>query len=243
MAGTSPPPAAAPQPAPERAGRDLRIGCYPGSFDPPTVAHLAVADAARRAASLDRVDLVVSRAALGKTAPSAPALAERLTVLGRVVERRPWLRVVVSDRRLLADLAEGYDAVVMGADKWRQIQDVAWYDSPEARDAALARLPPVLVAPRADDVLGDLPTAIEPTHPAADPNGLDGLVAEETDPGGPADHGRTDAGRHPPVTVLELAAEHRSVSSRAIRAGHTGSEAWLLPEARPAPGRPAAPPP
>ena len=49
-------------------------------------------------------------------------------------------------------IAEGYHAVVMGADKWRQVIDPAWYgDDPAARDEAVARLPRVLVAPRADD--------------------------------------------------------------------------------------------
>ncbi|MEC8920902.1 MAG: nicotinic acid mononucleotide adenylyltransferase, partial [Actinomycetota bacterium] len=33
----------------------MRHGVYPGSFDPPTLAHLAVADAARRRHGLDRV--------------------------------------------------------------------------------------------------------------------------------------------------------------------------------------------
>lgn len=134
-----------------------RVGCYPGSFDPPTVAHLAVAEAAIEAARLDRIDLVVSRSALGKTAPAARALDERLTVVRAVTETRPWLGVVVTDHQLVADLAQGYDAVVMGADKWRQVLDVAWYDgSPSMRDDALARLPPVLLAPRADDDLANL---------------------------------------------------------------------------------------
>jgi hypothetical protein len=38
----------------------------------------------------------------------------------------------------------------MGADKWAQVVDPAWYGgSEEARDAAVARLPRVLLAPRA----------------------------------------------------------------------------------------------
>ena len=41
-------------------------GVYPGSFDPLTVAHLAIAEAAQRAAHLDRIDLTLSRVALGK---------------------------------------------------------------------------------------------------------------------------------------------------------------------------------
>ncbi|HMX67040.1 MAG TPA: hypothetical protein PKX25_15805, partial [Microthrixaceae bacterium] len=37
----------------------------------------------------------------------------------------------------------------MGADKWSQVIDPLWYDDEDARDAALARLPRVAVAPRA----------------------------------------------------------------------------------------------
>ncbi|CAN5560510.1 hypothetical protein BH10ACT1_BH10ACT1_04750 [soil metagenome] len=135
----------------------VRLGCYPGSFNPPTVAHLAVAEAARDAANLDRVDWVVSRRALGKEALVVPSIEDRLGLLREVASSRPWLGVVVSDLRLIADLAAGYDAVVMGADKWRQVNDPAWYDhDPEQRDAALAGLPLVLVAPRAGDAIIEL---------------------------------------------------------------------------------------
>lgn len=129
-----------------------RVGCYPGSFNPPTVAHLAVAEAARDAAGLDRVDLVLSRHALGKPGLVVPTVEDRLDLLTEIAATRPWLGVVVSDHQLIADLAAGYDAVVMGADKWRQVDDPAWYGGdPALRDAALARLPHVLVAPREDD--------------------------------------------------------------------------------------------
>jgi hypothetical protein len=127
------------------------IGCYPGSFDPPTVAHLAVAEAAVEAAALDRLDLVVSRVALGKEHLGAPSLAERIAVLEAVAATRPWLGVAVTDARLITDIARSYDAVVMGADKWRQVNDPTWYADEAARDAAVAALPLVLVAPRGDD--------------------------------------------------------------------------------------------
>lgn len=127
------------------------IGCYPGSFNPPTIAHLAVAEAAVAAAGLDRLDLVVSRVALGKEDLPEATLAERVAVVEAVAVSRPWLGVAVTDARLITDIARSYDAVVMGADKWRQINDVAWYADEAERDAALASLPLVLVAPRGDD--------------------------------------------------------------------------------------------
>jgi predicted RNA-binding protein with PIN domain len=127
----------------------VRRGVYPGSFDPPTIAHAAIAEAAVRAAQLDDLDLAISRDALGKDAATQRPLASRLAALERLTASRPWLHVVVTDARLIADIAAGYDAVVMGADKWEQVRDPAWYgDDPAQRDAALARLPRVLVAPR-----------------------------------------------------------------------------------------------
>ncbi len=41
-------------------------GVYPGSFDPLTIAHLAIAEKAVHEAGLDHLDLALSRAALGK---------------------------------------------------------------------------------------------------------------------------------------------------------------------------------
>jgi nicotinic acid mononucleotide adenylyltransferase len=126
----------------------VTVGAYPGSFNPPTVAHLAIAEAALRALGLRRIDFVVSRVALGKEQVAVPSLADRVAVLEAVASSRPWLGVQVTDEQLLADVAAGYDALVLGADKWAQVVDDSWYESPVARDEALRRLPPVLVVPR-----------------------------------------------------------------------------------------------
>ena len=130
------------------AGR--RVACYPGSFNPPTVAHLAVASGARAACGLDRVDLVVSRVALGKSAVVVPSFEDRLLVLSSVVDARSsWLGLAVSDSQLLVDLSAGYDVLVLGSDKWPQVLDVSFYGgSVERRDAAVAALPPLAVALR-----------------------------------------------------------------------------------------------
>jgi nicotinic acid mononucleotide adenylyltransferase len=126
-----------------------RTGVYPGSFNPPTTAHLAVSEAARSQRRLDVVVWSVSRVALAKEELTQPPLAARLEVLQRVASSRPWLQVQVTEAQLLADVAEGFDVVIMGADKWHQINEVRWYASETERDAALARLPDVAVAPRA----------------------------------------------------------------------------------------------
>jgi hypothetical protein len=121
-------------------------GAYPGTFDPPTVAHLAIAVAARAQCQLTRLDLIVNEAPLGKG--GVRPLEQRVAMLGALAAKHPWLRVEVTDRVHLADIAEGYDLLVLGADKWAQVLDVAFYESTAARDAAVARLPALAVAPR-----------------------------------------------------------------------------------------------
>ena len=127
----------------------VRYGVLPGSFDPLTVAHLDMACAAVRTASLDRVDLAISRSALGKEERMVTPIIERVAAIGRVAATRPWLGVMVTEAQLLHDIARGYDVVVMGADKWAQVIDPAYYGGSEAeRDAALARLPRLAIVDR-----------------------------------------------------------------------------------------------
>lgn len=125
-------------------------GVYPGSFDPLTVAHLAIADAARAQCGLDRLDLVVSHVALAKEDRRQTPPAERLVQIERATPDRPWLSARDTVAQLLADIADGYDLLVVGADKWLQLHDPRFYGGSEgAMRSALARLPPVAVAPRA----------------------------------------------------------------------------------------------
>ena len=135
----------------------MRIGIYPGSFDPLTIAHVEVARAALHQLELDRIHLAIARTTLGKVHLDPTSVARRVAELSRSTERSPWLEVVVTDASLIAEIAQGYDAVIMGADKWAQVVDPVWYGgSVAARDAALASLPRVAVAPR-----GSLPVPAE----------------------------------------------------------------------------------
>src|SRR5262249_27202110 len=62
----------------------------------------------------------------------------------------------VTDAQLLADIAEGYDVLILGADKWAQIQELGFYGgSATARDAALARLPEIAFVPRPPHAVPD----------------------------------------------------------------------------------------
>lgn len=167
-----------------------RHGVYPGSFDPPTVAHLHVATAAMEQCRLDRLDLVLSATTLGKDDGQLSPLAERVSALRSLASERPWLGVRTTDASLLVDIAAGYDVVVLGADKWHQVLDPSWYGSVAARDAALARLPTVAVAPRP-------PWTLPGEDPGADPP-----------PGSPVE-----------VVVLDTDPAHHHVSATGVREG------------------------
>lgn len=128
--------------------RSDRIGVYPGSFNPPTIAHLALSEAARVQRRLDRIVWSISRTALAKETVDHPIFEHRLEVLHDVAAGVEWLEVVVTDAQLLVDIADGFDLVIMGADKWAQINQPHWYGSHTARDQAIAALPEIAVAPR-----------------------------------------------------------------------------------------------
>lgn len=161
---------------------------FPGSFDPVTVAHLAIADAVHDQLRVAAVDLVISRVALAKEDSTVTPVTERLEAIGALRDRgRTWLGARATDDQLLADIARGYDVLVMGADKWHQVLDPRFYGgSTVARDAAVARLPQVALAPRAgadlpgtgdlagaDVVVLDLPEALHHVSATAVRGGRD----------------------------------------------------------------------
>lgn len=88
-----------------------------------------------------------------------PTLPDRLAVLEAIASSRPWLSVCTTSSQLIAEVVAGYDAVILGADKWLQVVDPSWYGgSLGSRDAAVASLPSILVVPRHGHVVpGDLP--------------------------------------------------------------------------------------
>ena len=143
------------------------VAAFPGSYNPPTVAHLAMAQATVEQCKVDRVDLILSREALGKEHVVHPTVDERAEVLRAIAATRPWLGVVVTDRRLLVDIAEGYDVLVLGADKWEQVLDPRFYgDSLDEMRAAVARLPRLAIAKRKDHALptGGVVTMLKVAH-------------------------------------------------------------------------------
>lgn len=136
-------------------GETRRRGVFPGSFNPLTVAHLEVARQACELHDLDEVHLVVSQVALDKPTPPGPPFAERVSMLEADAAEFDWLHVGTTDLQLIVDVAAGFDVVIMGADKWQQVNDAKYYADEAARDDAVARLPQVLVAPRTGTAVPD----------------------------------------------------------------------------------------
>lgn len=128
---------------------------FPGSFDPLTVAHLAIADAAYEQLGVDQVDLVISRSPLGKKAADQTPVGDRLAAIrAAAAHGRPWLQATDTRARLVADIAAGYDFVIVGGDKALQLWDPRFYGrSEDKRDAAIARLPRIALAPRPGGVV------------------------------------------------------------------------------------------
>lgn len=133
----------------------VRRGVYPGTFNPPTMAHLAIAEAARHQRGLDRVDLALSRRPINKEHVDVPAFEHRVEVLLELATRLDWLGVVVTEATLIVDIAAGYDVVIMGADKWAQVNDARYYADEAAMADALRRLPEVALAPRPPHTIPD----------------------------------------------------------------------------------------
>jgi len=215
-------------------------GVYPGSFDPPTIAHVAIAEAAVHAGALDQLDLAISRVALGKDAATQPPLDARVTLIERLTVTRPWLRVVVTDAQLITDIATDYDVVVMGADKWAQVNDPVWYEgSVAARDAALARLSRVLVAPRPGfPVIGahvlDVPEHLHAVSSSAARAGNHDVIAPECRPRRVIVDGNNVIGSRPDGWWRDRAgATRRLVASLQRLAARNGDRISVVLDGRP----------
>ncbi|HZL57130.1 MAG TPA: hypothetical protein VFC21_08620, partial [Bryobacteraceae bacterium] len=136
-----------------------RVALFPGAWNPPTVAHVAIARAAL--AWADEVIWTLPRAFPHKVFEGAD-FAERLAMLRQLAEPEPRFSVAVADRGLyveIADEARGVLApeieigLLCGRDAAERI--AAWdYGRPGVFEDTIQRYP-LLVASRAGDYLPD----------------------------------------------------------------------------------------
>ena len=130
-----------------------RIGLLPGTFNPPTVAHVALGEAARKA-GVDHVLLVMPGRLPHKSWSSGATREQRLTMLQRICEARSGMSAAISPGGLYIEIAENAAAVfpeneivvVCGRDAAERI--LTWqYDEPDVPVRFLQRFP-MLVAAR-----------------------------------------------------------------------------------------------
>jgi len=117
---------------------NVRSGIQPGSFDPPTLAHLAIADAARRRWNLDSVVWALSRDPLGKQQGGRTTVEARRAVLDSVADDHAWLEVEVSGPRdeVLPALRKikGVSDVTIRAGQGRSIYTIQAQGGEDLRD-------------------------------------------------------------------------------------------------------------
>lgn len=152
-----------------------RIGVYPGSFDPATIAHVHLATLTVEYFQLDRLDFAISASTLGKIDAELGSVETRIADLNAATADNPALAAVATEQSLLADIATGYDVIVLGADKWHQILDPDWYGGIVERDIALRRLPVIALAARPPWTMPSDDPSVAP------PIGVE-IVVLETDP-------------------------------------------------------------
>ena len=148
---------------------------YPGSFDPPTIAHVHLAETAIAQLGLDRVDFAISSQTLGKDDSRLAPIDDRVAELTAISSGNARIGVITTRHSLVADIAEGYEVIILGADKWHQVLDPVWYADVDARNEALQRLPLVALAARP-------PWTMPGEDPAADPPEGVNVVVLDTDP-------------------------------------------------------------
>jgi nicotinic acid mononucleotide adenylyltransferase len=124
------------------------VALLSGSFDPVTIGHVALAEAALATSEL--AVFVYSVRTLpkeGRSVAEEPLLDEidRLRALVGVCDRNPRFGVAVSSRGLLVEQVEAAAAafegaelsVILGSDKLLQLFDPHWYKDPDAAIPAL----------------------------------------------------------------------------------------------------------
>ena len=121
---------------------------YPGSFNPPTIGHIAIVNSAIDHFGISELHLAISTVALGKEKLTVPSVADRVEILRRSLNQIPEASVLETRKQLIADIAEGYDLVILGADKWAQLHDLSFYRNQTHMAECLRRLPKLAVAPR-----------------------------------------------------------------------------------------------
>jgi nicotinate (nicotinamide) nucleotide adenylyltransferase len=122
-----------------------RLGIFPASFNPPTLAHVALIRRARQRVNLDEILILLDAQAMGKRIIGA-ALQDRVLMLERLFQRDPKLSIGISNRGLFVEKLEPLRAMypfpvmftfIVGFDTILRVMDKRYYSD---RDKTLSRL-------------------------------------------------------------------------------------------------------
>lgn len=110
----------------------MRIGLWGGSFNPPTIAHKALADFAFQALSLDRLLWIVSPQNPLKDATTLAPFPDRLAMVGQVLADRPAMTpsdieqqlgssyTISTVRHMRKQHPDDFLFTLMGTDNWQK---------------------------------------------------------------------------------------------------------------------------
>ena len=134
-----------------------RVGILPGSFNPPTIAHIELARRAKELFGLDTILFTLSRVTVDKETIEGLILEDRLLLLSLIARDLGWARVSVVNRGLYYEETRAFRALlgnserisfIVGLDKLFQIFDARYYQDRESALTALLTEAQLLVAMR-----------------------------------------------------------------------------------------------
>lgn len=141
-----------------RAAETAPLLILPGSYNPPTNAHLALAEAALQAIPQGRLYLALGTTTINKEQTERATLSDRLLLLEQIARRGGKLGILLTRGGLYVEQARAARAAfpqasalmfVVGFDKIEQIFDARYYQDRDAALKELFSLASFLVAPRA----------------------------------------------------------------------------------------------
>lgn len=131
---------------PEPGGNPDRVGILPGSFNPPTRAHVELALEAKKSFKLDSVIFTISRVTIDKEEIEGLCLEDRLLILSLIARELGWVSLAATNRGLYYEQANALRVLLgrkakfyflVGMDKVLQILDPRYYEN---RESALLSL-------------------------------------------------------------------------------------------------------
>lgn len=153
----------------DSASSARRLGVLPGTFNPLTRAHIALAKSARSASGLDAILWVLPVASIGKETVERACLVDRVTQMRAyaegsgdalmVVNRGLYVEQALIIKKLIQTSTQL--VFITGFDRLAAILDARYYTDRDASLDLLFARADLLVAPRNRDSRGDLVSLLE----------------------------------------------------------------------------------